>query len=86
MAKLWDVVTRQEIHMLPGSSNGVYGVVFRPGEDNPQILVSSKDGITRVFLLQVEELLDLAHSRITRSLTDEECRRYLHVEQCSSEQ
>lgn len=81
-AKLFDVATGQEIYTLPGSSNGVYGVAFRPGENNNQVLVASKDGVTRTFLIEVEELLDLAQSRITRSLTPDECKRFLHLEAC----
>jgi hypothetical protein len=30
----------------------------------------------------MEDLIALAHSRVTRSLTPDECRKYLHVEQC----
>ena len=28
--------------------------------------------------------MTLAESRVTRSLTDEECQKYLHMEQCPS--
>ena len=31
---------------------------------------------------QFEELMALARARVTRSLTDAECRQYLHVDQC----
>jgi hypothetical protein len=31
----------------------------------------------RVWALDSERLLQIARSRVTRSLTDEECRRYL---------
>jgi thiamine phosphate synthase YjbQ (UPF0047 family) len=30
----------------------------------------------------LEELAALAQERVTRSLTDDECRRYLHLEAC----
>lgn len=29
-----------------------------------------------------DELTELAHTRLTRTLTGEECRQYLHVETC----
>jgi hypothetical protein len=35
-----------------------------------------------MYVLNKEKLLDLAKSRVTRKLTDEECRRYLHQDQC----
>ena len=31
------------------------------------------------------ELLEIARSRVTRDLTDEECRTYLHVDECPSD-
>jgi hypothetical protein len=35
-----------------------------------------------VYLLKIEELIALAKSRVTRSLTTEEYQKYLHVEVC----
>jgi hypothetical protein len=36
----------------------------------------------RLFLLRMDELLTLAQSRVTRSLTAAECQKYLHVDEC----
>jgi hypothetical protein len=36
----------------------------------------------RIYTLQLEDLIRLARSRLTRSLTVEECRKYLHMEEC----
>jgi WD40 repeat protein/DNA-binding SARP family transcriptional activator len=36
----------------------------------------------RLYVLPVEDLVSLASSRLTRWWTQEECRRYLHVETC----
>jgi hypothetical protein len=38
----------------------------------------------RVFLLPLEDLLALARERVTRSLSAEECRQYLHLNACPS--
>jgi WD40 repeat protein/transcriptional regulator with XRE-family HTH domain len=81
-AKVWDVETGREIISLPGSEGGVFGVAFSPSDNGAHLAVSSGDGITRIFLLKIDELLALAQSRVTRSLTVEECKKYLHVEQC----
>lgn len=81
-AKIWDVATGQEILTLPGSLGGVTGVAFSPSDGGAHLVVSSRDGIARVFLLQIDELLALAQSRVTRPFTIEECKKYLHVEQC----
>ena len=84
-AKLWDAGTGQELLTLPGSQGGVYGVAFRPSSDSGHIAVASGDGIVRVFLLRVEDLLALAETRITRSFTIAECQKYLHLEQCPAD-
>jgi len=40
---------------------------------------------TRIFLLDPDDLVALAKTRVTRTLTTEECLKYLHVEQCPPE-
>jgi len=81
-AKIWDVETGQEVLTLPGSEGGVYGVAFSPLDGDSHLVVASNDGIVRVFLLRIDELLALAQTRVTRSFTTVECKKYLHVEQC----
>jgi WD40 repeat protein len=81
-AKIWDVATGQELLTLPGSQGGVYGVAFSPTDGGSHLAVASNDGVVRIFLLHIDELLALAQSRVTRSLTTAECKKYLHVEQC----
>lgn len=81
-AKIWDIETGQETLTLPGNLGVVTGVAFSPLDDNTHLVVSSADGTTRVFPLNLKELLALAQIRITRSLTTEECQKYLHIEQC----
>ncbi len=81
-AKLWDVATGKELLTLPGDLGGVTGVAFSILDGGSNLVVASADGVVRVFLLNTDELLPLARSRVTRSLTDAECQRYLHVDQC----
>jgi WD40 repeat protein len=46
-------------------------------------LLASVDGTTvRVWALDIDDLLEIARQNVTRSLTEEECRLYLHVEAC----
>lgn len=84
-AKLWDTETGKEALTLPGHLGGVTGVAFSPLEGGSQLAVASVDGVVRVFLLQIDKLLALAESRVTRSLTTAECQKYLHVDQCPTE-
>ena len=84
-AKIWDVETGQELLTLPGSEGGVYGVAFDPADGGSHLVVASNDGVVRLFLLRIDELLALAETRVTRPLTTAECQKYLHVEQCPPE-
>jgi WD40 repeat protein len=60
----------------------VRSVAFSPDGS----LLASVDGTTvRVWALDIDNLLEIARRNVTRSLTDEECRQYLHVEVCPPE-
>jgi hypothetical protein len=63
----------------------VSGVAFSPLDGGSHLLIASNDGIIREFLLNIDELLAIAQTRVTRSLTTAECQKYLHMEQCPSE-
>jgi hypothetical protein len=39
----------------------------------------------RMFFTQVEDLMELARSRLSRDLTTSECQRYLHLPACSKD-
>ena len=81
-AKLWDVTTGRELLTLTGHASRVGSVAFSP--DGTRLMTASADGTARVYHLQLEELIALAKSRVTRSLTTEECQKYLHMVQCPS--
>jgi len=80
LAKLWDAVTGQELLTFYGHRGGITDVAFSP--DGRQLYTAGMDGTIRVHLLDIEELIALALQRITRDLTVEECKKYLHVEVC----
>jgi tetratricopeptide (TPR) repeat protein len=44
------------------------------------LATAGADGVARVYTLQVEELIKLALSSLTRSFTEDECRKHLHTE------
>jgi hypothetical protein len=54
-------------------------VAFSP--DGTKLASTSCDGV-RIWALDIDDLLEIAHQEARRSLTDEECRQYLHVERC----
>jgi WD40 repeat protein/class 3 adenylate cyclase len=78
-AKIWDAYTGKELQTFH-APDGLTGVAFSP--DGSELAVASRDGTTRIYLLRIEDLIALAKQRVTRSLTMEECRQYLHLAAC----
>jgi len=65
---------------LYGNSGAVYQVAFSP--DGTRIVSVGRDRVVHVYELNIEELIVLAKSRLTRELTQNECQKYLHVDAC----
>jgi WD40 repeat protein/DNA-binding SARP family transcriptional activator len=78
-ARLWDAASGQELFVLPGNNNGP-DLEF--SLDGKFLATTSGEPSARVYVLPIEDLLALAHQRVSRSLTLEECQRYLHLELC----
>lgn len=78
-ASIWDALTGDELLTLYGNPGGTVAVAFSP-DDTRLALASDQD--VRVYLLRVEDLIALAKTRVTRSLTQDECNKYLHQQEC----
>jgi WD40 repeat protein len=71
-------------------SSGLQRLVLRnPGNarslsfsEDGSLLASVTDATLRIWALELDDLLQIARENVTRSLADEECRQYLHVEAC----
>jgi len=79
-AKVWDATTGRELLTLAGHGLNVFGAIFSP--EGSRLTTAGWDGTARVQLLKLEDLVALAKSRVTRALTDDECKRFLHVDKC----
>jgi len=85
--KLWDVTegaataprNRELLSLGPG--NDGRDVAFSP--DGRLLAATSGAGLVRIYLTSTAELMALAQSRVTRSLTPAECRQYLRQSTCS---
>ncbi len=78
--KVWDASSGVLISTISISAGPVSGLAFSP--DGKTLAAGSQDGGVRFYYVNFEDLLALAKTRATRSLTLEECNTYLHVEQC----
>ncbi len=67
-----------EIVSLTGHS----GVVLSP--DGKRMISALNNGTVQTYMLDVEELISLAHERSTRNWTPEECEKY-RIESCPSQ-
>ena len=48
--------------------------------DGQRLATAGDDGIVHVYAMGIDLLMSLARSRVTRNLTLEECRTYLHLD------
>lgn len=80
--RVWDAVTGENYLTLPVDARGAGGVSFSP--DGKRLAVGAYSGIY-IFALPIEDVIALAKSRATRTLTLEECEQYLHVTACPVE-
>ena len=67
---------------LYGNTGAVYRVALSP--DGTRIVSVGRDHVVRIYELNMEDLIAIANSRLTRQLTDDECKKYLHVDVCPS--
>jgi sugar lactone lactonase YvrE len=73
--RLWDGATGEAQLALRGHSSEVASVAFSP--DGSRLVSVDVDGTLLVWALDVDDLVDIARSRVTRDLTDVECRLWV---------
>ncbi len=77
--RLVDAATGADRLVLRGYEGLVRSVDFSP---DGSMLASQGSGAVRVWAVDLDSLIDIAHGEVTRTLTDEECREFLHVDRC----
>ena len=50
--------------------------------DGKRLATASEDGTVQVYAIDIQLLLKLARSRVTRNFTPEECQRYFQSNTC----
>jgi len=83
VVKLWNAETGQELLTLGQFSQPIFGIDFTP--DGKTLAVSSWDGVVRTYIIDIEQLIAVANTRLTRSFSEVECQKYLHTDTCPDE-
>jgi hypothetical protein len=60
--------------LLPGSAGS--------NPDGRYLAAAGSDGAISIYVMSVEELMEVARSRLSRDFTDVECRTYLSLDEC----
>jgi WD40 repeat protein len=75
--EVWDATTGERVASLAGHTGAVHDLTF--DADGSRLATVSADGTTR---LDFDELVAIAERKVTRHLTDDDCRQYLHTDRC----
>ena len=81
--RLFDAESGQQRVVLRGPA-GPSRVAF--SADGSMLASTSSDAMVRVWALDIDDLIEIAQQNVTRTLTDLECRQYLHVDECPTQQ
>jgi WD40 repeat protein/DNA-binding SARP family transcriptional activator len=78
--RLWDARSGLESLALYGHHASATGVAFSP--DGSRLASVGLDGALRIWELNLDRLVEIAKHKLTRPLTADECRQYLHRDHC----
>jgi WD40 repeat protein len=74
-AIIWDVANGQELIRLVGAQYALLSITYSP--DGKYLATTDANGVMRLYLMQIEDLVALAQERVTRELTPEERAQFL---------
>lgn len=78
--KIWEVQNGQERLTLVRQPVPFTDISLNP--DESRLAVTSEDGTLHIYLLKVDELIELAQRRLADWLSVDECRKYLPASYC----
>ena len=74
-AKVWDANTGQELMTLKGHEGWITSAVWSPNGKRIAT-ANARDGVVYIYTTDMDELLQIAESRVTRQLTAKERETY----------
>jgi WD40 repeat protein len=77
--RLWDTRDGRLLQVIPMGEDWAKAVAFT---DDRRVVVGTLNGLVAGLTFDVDELVQIGRSRVTRTLTDQECRTYLHLDTC----
>jgi WD40 repeat protein/DNA-binding SARP family transcriptional activator len=78
--RIWDTDAGEQLLFLRGHDRPVSSVAF--GSDDAQLASVSADGTVRIWALELDDLVEIAATELTRTFTEDECQQYLHLARC----
>ena len=76
--RVYEAAKGEQARVLRGHDVQVFDIEFSP--DGSMLASAGLDGLVRVWALDIDDLIAIARTKVTRELTDDECRQYLHQE------
>jgi hypothetical protein len=67
---------------LRGSEGEFTRLAFSPDGSKLAAKNFGREGTVRVGALDLDDLLEIAHEKVTQTWTDDECRQFLHMDAC----
>jgi WD40 repeat protein len=77
---VWNAENGEELFTLTGARSPILYVAFSPQGD--RLVTTNNDGLALLYPLGLDDLIALAKSRLTRGLSLDECRQFLHASAC----
>jgi WD40 repeat protein/DNA-binding SARP family transcriptional activator len=78
--RIWNPSSGEQLLTLRGHYGSASSVAFSP--DGSRLASVGTEGVVRVWALDLDDLIEIAERGVTRTLTDEECQQYLHLQRC----
>ncbi len=78
--RLWNAQSGDELAMLAGHRGSVTSLAF--SSDGRHLATVGQDKTLRLYSMEIEDMMSLVRKALKRSLTPEECKKYLHTEIC----